>query len=96
MAINALILYEAFERLAQFVTHSDGKTIHIEILSNSHMFEIQSISAIILTSHRDVLAIENSWIALAVGRRCTFGESVMRVAEEIIINHSVESRHSIP
>ena len=87
MAINALILEESFERLAQFVTHSDGNTIHIEILSNSHVFEIQSISAIILTSHRDVLAIENPWIALAVGRKKRFHESVMLIIMKILTNN---------
>lgn len=82
-------LYKACESLTKFVAHSDGKTIHIEILPYNHVLEIQSISAVTPECDRYKLAIEHSRIALDIGRRCTLDESVMRVAVEIIINHSI-------
>ena len=69
----------------KFTIDPEGIALDAETIIDLQRFEVQSVGAVVLTRHGDVLAVEHLWIALhAPGQR--LDECIMRVAREELID----------
>ena len=82
-----LLLYKAFKRLSDFVANSKGVAVHREILANLHLLEVRVQRPVAPKGDRYELAVEHPRIALAIGRRKSFRESVMLVIMKILTDN---------
>ena len=84
--IGILLLYQAQECFEQFEVDLEGIAIGAEVLVDFHRLEVRAQRAIVLSGDRDVVAVEESRVALsAPGQGLDEGE-VLVGAEFIIID----------
>ena len=79
-----LLLYEAFQRSAQFAHHTDGIVVDAEEAVHLHRFEVRAQGAVVVTGDRYEVAVEDARIALGDLRSRLHEREVGVDAEELV------------
>ena len=77
------LLYQALECPEQFVEHTECIAVGAEVLADLQVLEVRAERAVVLTGDRDVLAVEESRVALS-GPGQRLYEGVVLVVIEIL------------
>ena len=88
MEPGTLFLYKALQRHAKFVVNSKGVALNFEPRTHLQFLEVQSEAAVTTPCHRDVLPIENVWIAFASRHGNRFNERHVSIATEKLVDIS--------